>query len=128
MQLHNLASYYLASNAVDQAREFHLESIECFARDDTSWHWCLLQCAAGIDAIAGDARRAARLLGFLDRRFAESTEARQTTEEMERTHIFEVLRAALPPDELASLLKEGESLSLFEADHLANFPMEEVNL
>jgi predicted ATPase/DNA-binding winged helix-turn-helix (wHTH) protein len=128
MQLHNLASYHLASNAVDQAREFHLEAIECFARDDSSWHWCLLQCAAGIEVIAGDARRAARLMGFLDRRFAESPGARQTTEEMERTHIFEMLQTALAPDELTSLLKEGESLSLFEADHVANFPMREVNL
>jgi predicted ATPase/DNA-binding winged helix-turn-helix (wHTH) protein len=127
MQLHNLASYYLHANAVDQAREMHLESIEYFARDYSSWHWCMLQCAAGIEAITGDARRAARLMGFVDRGFDEFPEARQTTEDMERAHIFEVLEAALPPDELASLLKEGESLSAFEADHLANFPLQEVN-
>ena len=127
MQLHNLASYYLHANAVDQAREMHLESIEYFERDHSSWHWCMLQCAAGIEAINGDARRAARLMGFVDRVFDEFPEARQTTEDMERAHIFEVLQTALSPDELASLLKEGASLSLFEADHLANFPIQETN-
>ena len=81
------------------------------ARDDTNWHWCLLQNIAGIQAMTGDARRAARLLGFVDRRFASFSDGRQNTEAVQRTRIMEQLTAAIPPAELASLLKEGEALS-----------------
>ncbi|MGH6854037.1 MAG: winged helix-turn-helix domain-containing protein [Aestuariivirga sp.] len=124
MQLHNLASYHLATGAVDRAREFHLESLEYFSRDDTSWHWSLLQTAAGIEAVAGDPRRAASLLGFVDNCYANSPESIQTTEELERAFILERLVEKLPEDELAVLLNEGKKLSLFEAGFVAGFPAE----
>ena len=121
-QLNNLAAYHLADGDVDRAREVLLEAVEYVARDDKSWHWCLLQNIAAIEAMAGDARRAARLLGFVDRRFASFPDRRQNTEAVQRTRIMEQLGAAIPSAELAGLLKEGEGLSLFEADYLANLP------
>lgn len=126
-QLSNLAAYYLADSAVDQAREMLLEAVEYIVRDDTNWHWVMLQNAAGIEAIAGDPKCAARLMGFVDFRFGAAPDARQNTEEIQRGRIMERLAAALLPSELARLLKEGESLSPFEADHLANFPVQEFN-
>ena len=126
-QLNNLAAYHLADGDVDRAREMLLEAVEFVARDDTNWHWCVLQNIAGIEAIAGDARRAARLLGFVDQRFASFSDGRQNTETTQRTRIMERLTAALPPAELAKLLKEGEALSPFEADNLANFPGPELD-
>jgi hypothetical protein len=101
--------------------------VEYIARDDTFWHWAILQNAAGIEIAAGDPRRAARLMGFIDRRYASFPDGRQPTEEMQRTRIMERLAAALPAAELASLLKEGESLSAFEADYFANFPAPELD-
>jgi predicted ATPase/DNA-binding winged helix-turn-helix (wHTH) protein len=121
-QLSNLAAYHLADNAADQAREMLLEAVEYIARDNTNWHWGALQNAAGIEAIAGDVRRAARLMGFLDLHFGRLPDPRQPTEEMQRRRIMERLKAELPAHELAGLLKEGQALSSFEADYLANFP------
>ncbi len=122
-QLSNLAAYHLADNAPDQALEMLLEAVEYIARDDTNWHWVVLQNAAGMEAIAGDVRRAARLMGFLDLRFGSLPDGRQPTEQIQRTRIMERLAASLLPSVLAGLLKEGESLSSFEADYLSNFPV-----
>ena len=127
-QLSNLAAYHLADNAADQALEMLLEAVEYIPRDNTNWHWVVLQNAAGIEAIAGDVRRAARLMGFIDLRFGSLPDGRQPTEEIQRAHIMERLAAAIPALELASLLKEGESLSSFEADYFANFPVTEHDL
>jgi hypothetical protein len=121
-QLSNLAAYHLAGGAVDQALELNFEAVEYIARDDTFWHWAILQNAAGIEIAAGDPKRAARLMGFIDRRYASFPDARQPTEEIQRSRIMERLAAALPATDLASLLKEGQSLSAFEADYFANFP------
>lgn len=126
-QLNNLAAYHLADGEVDRGREMLLEAVEFIARDDTNWHWCVLQNIATIEAIAGDAKRAARLLGFVDGRFAGFSDGRQYTEATQRTRIMERLAAAIPPAELASLMKEGESLSAFEADYIANFPGPELD-
>ena len=126
-QLSNLAAYHLAGGAVDQALELNLEAVECIARDDTFWHWAILQNAAGIEIAAGDHRRAARLMGFVDRRYASFPDGRQPTEEIQHIRIMERLTAALPPPELARLLKEGQSLSAFEADYLARFPVSELD-
>ena len=125
-QLSNLAAYYLADGAVDQALEMLLEAVEYIARDNTNWHWCLLQNAAGIEALAGDVKSAARLMGFLDWHFSSLIDGRQRTECNQRKRIMEQLNAALPPHELAVLLKEGQSLSAFEADYLARFPAQEI--
>ena len=126
-QLSNLAAYHLSDNATEQALEMLLEAVEYIARDNYNWHWVVLQNAAGIEAMAGDVRRAARLMGFLDLRFGSLPDGRQPTEEMQRKRIMVRLAAAIPAPELASLLKEGESLSSFEADYFANFPVTELD-
>jgi predicted ATPase/DNA-binding winged helix-turn-helix (wHTH) protein len=126
-QLSNLAAYHLADGAIDQALELNLEAVEYIARDDSFWHWAILQNAAGIEIAAGDPRRAARLMGFIDRRYASFPDGRQPTEEFQRGRIMEQLAAALPPPELANLLKDGQSLSAFEADHLAGFPTQALD-
>ena len=126
-QLNNLVAYHLADGDVDRAREMLLEAVEFVARDDTNWHWCLLQNIACIEAMTGDARRAARLLGFIDRRFASFSDSRQNTEAVQRTRISERLTATIPPAELESLFKEGAALSPFEADYLANLPGPELD-
>jgi predicted ATPase/DNA-binding winged helix-turn-helix (wHTH) protein len=125
-QYGNLAAYHLAEGATDQALEALLEAIESVPRDDTFWHWAMLQNAAGIEAVAGDPRRAARLMGFVDHRYAAFPDGRQHTEELQRARIMERLTAAVPAPELASLMKEGESISAFEADYFANFPVLEL--
>ena len=123
----NLAAYYLADGATDRALEALLEAIESVPRDDTFWHWAMLQNAAGIEASAGDPRRAARLMGFVDRRYATFPDGRQHTEQRQRARIMAQLMAAIPALELASLMKEGESISAFEADYFANFPVLELD-
>jgi hypothetical protein len=40
---------------------------------------------------------------------------------------MEQLAAAIPAAELASLMKEGETISAFEADYFANFPVLELD-
>lgn len=85
----------------------------------------MLQNAAGIEIAAGDPRRAARLMGFVDRRYASFPDGRQPTEDIQRIRIMEQLKAALPADKLGRLLKDGKSLSAFEADYLARFPVSE---
>lgn len=126
-QLNNLVAYHLADGDVDRAREMLLEAVEFVARDDTNWHWCLLQNIAGIQAMTGDVRRAARLLGFVDRRFASFSDGRQNTEAVQRSRIMEQLTAAIPAPELEGLMKEGETISAFEADYFANFPVLELD-
>ena len=123
----NLAAYHLADGAADQALEALLEAIESVPRDDTFWHWAMLQNAAGIEAAAGDPRRAARLMGFVDRRYGDFPDGRQHTEQRQRARIMEQLAAAIPAAELASLMKEGETISAFEADYFANFPVLELD-
>jgi predicted ATPase/DNA-binding winged helix-turn-helix (wHTH) protein len=125
-QYGNLAAYHLADGATDQALEALLEAIESVPRDDTFWHWAMLQNAAGIEAVAGDPRRAARLMGFVDGRYGAFPDGRQYTEQLQRARIMERLTAAIPALELASLMKEGESISAFEADYFANFPVLEL--
>jgi hypothetical protein len=122
----NLAAYHLADGAADRALEALLEAVESVPRDDTFWHWAILQNAAGIEAFAGDPRRAARIMGFVDRRYGAFPDGRQHTEQLQRTRVMERLTAAVPAAELASLMREGESLSAFEADYFANFPVLEL--
>jgi hypothetical protein len=87
----------------------------------------MLQNAAGIEAAAGDPRRAARLMGFVDRRYGTFPDGRQHTEQRQRTHIMGQLTTAIPATELAGLMKEGETISAFEADYFANFPALELD-
>lgn len=120
-QLNNLATYHFKLGNNELARPFLLEASQCFSHDDQSWHWVLLQNAAYLRIVDNDYHGAARLIGFLDKRFKDSGEPRQSTEELQRSEILDLIRHALKPDELARLLREGENLGPFEADYFAGF-------
>lgn len=120
-QSNNLATYHFKLGNNELARQFLLEASQCFPHDDQSWHWVLLQNGAYSKGVAGDYQAAARLIGFLDKRFRDRGEPRQSTEEMQRSEILSLIDEALEPDELVGLMREGENLGPFEADYFAGF-------
>ena len=120
-QSNNLATYHFKLGNNELARQFLMEASQCFSHDNQSWHWVLLQNGAYLRIVDGDYQAAARLMGFLDKRFRERGEPRQSTEEMQRSEILGLIKDALKPDEFAGLLREGENLGPFEADYFAGF-------
>ena len=87
---------WLACGLVGAAREVHFRSDEMKSRKD--------------DRPARLAR-AARLVGYVDLRFAALGAVRQYTEQQEYDRVREALRGAFDPDELASLVAEGGTMT-----------------
>ena len=121
--LGNLATYHIVLEEFDAARELLLEATEHLPRKATFWYISLIQSAAAIEARAGDATRAARLLGHADQVYSQSADGRQPNEARQRELTLARLRSLLPPDALGRALAEGENLSPAEADMLAGFPI-----
>ena len=59
----------------------------------------------------GNVGDAARMLGRADMRYATGNYQREAVEQKLRDKLMFSLRGAMPPDELARLMKEGEALS-----------------
>ncbi|HEX2280477.1 MAG TPA: hypothetical protein VHG52_01820, partial [Thermomicrobiales bacterium] len=119
--LKNLAAYHVALDNPQAARAPLYEAATIVPRDGGNWHWCLLQNAAELFFVGGDAEVAALLLGFTDKGFESWPDGRQDTEEKQRERLLGNLEKTFAPEHLARLMQQGRLLSLFEADHLAGF-------
>jgi tetratricopeptide (TPR) repeat protein len=118
--LSNHSAYLVALSRFEEAKSAAREAL-ALARDagfEAYVAWALQHLAAiaalrasddSVDRV-GDLRSAARLLGFVDARFAQLESPRQYTEQQEYDKILPVLRDALGAD-LDALIREGEQWS-----------------
>ncbi|WP_192248384.1 winged helix-turn-helix domain-containing protein [Mesorhizobium silamurunense] len=120
-QLSNLACYSMALGNSEAARDAINEAWKYLPRDHASWHWCIIQNATELAARDGRFSDAALMLGFVDHCFDDWPDGRQPTEAAQRERVEAILSARLEPKLYAALRARGRSLSLFEADVLADF-------
>ncbi len=119
----NLASYLVAHGDIAAARPFAEEAFNA-ARDSGGLIVAIcLQLWALIGALEGRVPEAARLIGFVDKGYAESGEARQPTEQWASERLRAALQAAAPDRQLADCAAEGARWSepqavAFALDHL----------
>ena len=113
--LGNLASYLAVAGEHEEARERANEAI-AVARE-----YRLdaripprVQALALAEAVGGDARNAARLLGFVDASYAARGVVRELTEQVVYERLLAVLRERLDPAVLAEELAAGGRLSAGE--------------
>ena len=114
--LSNLAAYFVALERYDEARVRGREGL-AVSRDAQAGVWTafLLQHLAAVAALepAGNSpaddtwRRAARLMGYVDKRLGELEVIREYTEQQEYDKMTLALREALGAGELARLMQEG---------------------
>lgn len=121
IMLTNMAAYNFALGQPEAAEAPLREAVHVVPRDGGHWHWCLLQGMAELAATRGALADAALVLGFTDRCFAGWIDGRQATEEAQRNRMIALIEKGLPDGEGERLLQQGQGLSLFEADHLADF-------
>jgi predicted ATPase/DNA-binding winged helix-turn-helix (wHTH) protein len=116
----NLASYLTIDGAAQGARE---HAVEALATARAGGYEILvavvLQVLALIQARAGHVRAAARLLGYVDDRFAALGIRRETTEAAIQARLLETLRASLAGDELETLRRDGTLLTPEAASAIA---------
>jgi predicted ATPase/class 3 adenylate cyclase len=120
----NMAAYFIALGRYDEARA-HAREAMAVSRDAQAevWTTFALQHFAAIAALrpvdegraAGEASRAARLLGYVDARVAVLDAVREYTEQQEYNEIVPALREALGAESLATLMHEGSAWSEDEA-------------
>lgn len=108
----NAAAYCLALDRYDQASAHGREALGlAIEAKDALWTTFALQHLAALQALRGNAARAATLLGFVDRRFAELQHQREHTEQQEYQRAAAALQAKLPEAELRHCIAEGERLT-----------------
>ena len=120
--LSNMAAYLVALRRWDEASQAAREALAlaCEWQLDVYATSALQHLAAvaalqpGADAETANesCRRAARLLGFADARFAALDAVREYTEQQERDAVRAALRDALGEDEFATLAAEGSTWTL----------------
>jgi hypothetical protein len=115
----NLTAYYLSIDNFDAARTLIAEAANALPREDRLGLLCVTQHAADLALHDGDVRRAALVLGFVDRGFAAIEGGRQNTERMQRDRMLRRLEEAIDPDTLAAYLAEGSAMDAFEAEREA---------
>jgi tetratricopeptide (TPR) repeat protein len=108
----NGAAYRLALGDLAGARESLHEGLRVGrkARDEAQIA-TLLQHLGLLAGLSGDSRRAAQLLGHVDRRFAEMGSKREPTERWGYDKLLAALRDAMDEDEVARLSAEGATWS-----------------
>jgi predicted ATPase len=110
--LGNASAYHARLGEFDQARSSARESI-MLGREAQAWQ----NNAFGIQHLAvvalhnGDARTAARLIGWVDARIKAIDEIRQTTEQNEYEELLPVLQSALGAERCQSHMSEGAMLT-----------------
>lgn len=120
----NLSAYLVSLARYDEARIHARQALDVAQRLDAVLHeaWALQHLAA-IAVLAPQMSpkptdvlsRAARLIGFVDARYVALGSALEPTDRQEYDRILAALRAALPDDILASLLRGGAGMSEVEA-------------
>jgi tetratricopeptide (TPR) repeat protein len=124
----NAAAYLVSLGRYDEAFARAHEALEITRRLRFELHqaWVLQHLAA--IAVLGSADRAdrpsalergARLMGFVDRRFAELGATREPTDLSECERVLSVLRETLPTGELAAAMARGMAMSEDEAIEIA---------
>src|SRR5579871_3755921 len=116
----NIAAYLIALGRYEEAWIRAREALK-LARDvryDVAVAWALQRLAAIAALRPGDRaeespedrRRAARLLGYIDRRLEQLDAVREHTEQQEYEKMIAALKAVLSEHELAALREEGRAL------------------
>ena len=119
IQLGNIAAYLFWLGDVEAAEKAHLESASLMWPDGSYWHLSILQNAAERHFWRRDHKRAALLLGIIDKRIEASLDGRQTTEQLQRDRLDERLKEALGVEEHRRILEQGAALDLDDARSLA---------
>ncbi|MGZ3496907.1 MAG: ATP-binding protein [Vulcanimicrobiaceae bacterium] len=110
----NETAYLVASRRYDEARLSAREALTATRDAEYSVGLaCALQHMASTAALrpGSDVRRAARLLGYVDARFAALEALREYTEQHEYDAVIPALRDALGAAELSKLIAEGSTWS-----------------
>ena len=116
----NMAAYLVTLARYDEARAHAREALDISRRIHFPLHaaWALQHLAAiAVLRPQPDPRpieellRAARLMGFVEARYAGLGAALEPTDKQEYDRIYAALRTALPPDELEFTLTRGAAMS-----------------
>lgn len=118
VDLSNAAAYSLALDRFADAESYGREALNLAVEGKNPlWTAFALQHLAALEALRGDAASAARLLGFIDSRFAELEHQREHTEEQEYQRARSALRAKLDSLDLERYVADGAAFC--EEDALA---------
>ncbi len=108
----NSATYRVALDDIAGSRESAREALRFARQAQTKLEIAgALQSFSIVAGLSDDARRAARLLGYVDARYAELGQKREFTEQWAHDKIVATLRQRLSDDEGASLAAEGAAWS-----------------
>lgn len=103
----NSAAYRIALGDALGAREAACEALRLDRQDHRELGPWALQHLALIEALHGDARCAARLLGYVDVRYDELSMQREPTEKWSHDKLIAVLREHLSEEAIGALAAEG---------------------
>ncbi len=116
--LSNLAAYLLQEDRTGEAEACLVRAHDTILREGGTWLLCLVQNFALLAAQKGDPVLAARLLGYVDRKFSENADSRQRTEEIARERLFSLLEEMLPASTFSSLRSDGAIFSQWQVEAL----------
>jgi predicted ATPase/DNA-binding XRE family transcriptional regulator len=116
----NLASYLFALDRQDEARAMALAAI---ADSDSNYAAVPLQHLAAMVALHHP-KRAARILGYVERVFAETPYSRQKTEQYTYDRLMSTLRETIDEDDIARLGREGSAMTEEQILNLARRPQQ----
>jgi predicted ATPase len=113
--LSNLAGYALEADDVDEAREHLREALDALPRFGHGWLVAVLEHGALLGSLVGSHDRAALLLGFTGKHYADLGKVREVTEQRAYQRLNALLSQAYAAEELAARLETGASLSTEQA-------------
>lgn len=111
--LQNKAAYLLALGRFDDAAAAARESL-MLARSDGEKHRMAVAIGhlAQLEAEIGDPHKAARLIGYVDEEYRKTSSAREQTERRGYSRAIELIRQALPEDQMLALMREGAVMQI----------------
>lgn len=112
IDLNNSSAYHMALGELDEAREAARETLRWAQPEQNSWNTSVaLQHLALLAALNGHADAAARLIGYVNKQFAELGLQREPAEEWGYERLMSSLREAFGEAEMASLVDVGAGLT-----------------